>query len=175
MNAEHEASLQALRYLVRDKKRVPPVWASDRDFCIQPARRTRVVRIQVFLQITCDDAVELPVPGQIYFRNVKAAQRGGFSVLADRGPRAAVHLGSQSEGGFSGFAAAVQKHSKNYWQSILAVTAMAISATARRPRKCRRNAGNTLGAKHAIEWWVWQDGREHDAAPNALADISCRF
>ena len=50
----------------------------------------------VFLQITCDDAQDLAVPGQKYtFGIVKAAQaRGDFDVLAARGRRALrVHLG----------------------------------------------------------------------------------
>ncbi len=50
----------------------------------------------VFLQITCDDAVDLPVPGQKYtFGVVKAAQaRGDFEVLVQRGRRALrAHLG----------------------------------------------------------------------------------
>jgi hypothetical protein len=50
----------------------------------------------VFLQITCDDAVDFPVPGQRYtFGVVKAAQaRGDFAVLAGRGRRALrVHIG----------------------------------------------------------------------------------
>ncbi len=44
----------------------------------------------VFLQITCDDPVDVPVPGQKYsFGIVKAAQaRGDFQVLLDRGRRA---------------------------------------------------------------------------------------
>jgi transaldolase/glucose-6-phosphate isomerase len=49
----------------------------------------------VFLQITCDDPQDLPVPGQSYtFGVVKAAQaRGDFEVLAERGRRALrVHL-----------------------------------------------------------------------------------
>jgi transaldolase/glucose-6-phosphate isomerase len=49
----------------------------------------------VFLQITCDDAEDLPVPGQSYtFGIVKAAQaRGDFLVMVDRGRRALrVHL-----------------------------------------------------------------------------------
>jgi len=51
----------------------------------------------VFLQITCDDANDLPVPGQKYtFGVVKAAQaRGDFEVLAERKRRALrVHLGA---------------------------------------------------------------------------------
>ena len=51
----------------------------------------------VFLQITSDDAFDLPVPGQKYtFGVVKSAQaRGDFQVLIDRGRRALrIHLGS---------------------------------------------------------------------------------
>jgi transaldolase / glucose-6-phosphate isomerase len=50
----------------------------------------------VFLQLTCDDAHDLPVPGQKYtFGVVKSAQaRGDFEVLAERGRRALrVHMG----------------------------------------------------------------------------------
>ena len=55
-----------------------------------------------FLQITCDDAADLPVPGQKYtFGVVKAAQaRGDFQVLAERGRRALrVHLGKDLAAG----------------------------------------------------------------------------
>jgi len=50
----------------------------------------------VFLQITCDDAADLKVPGQKYtFGIVKAAEaRGDFEVLAERDRRVLrVHLG----------------------------------------------------------------------------------
>ena len=66
----------------------------------------------VFLQITCDDAVELPVPGQKYtFGMVKAAQaRGDFQVLAERGRRALrVHLGKDLKSGLATRQAAVRK------------------------------------------------------------------
>ncbi len=49
----------------------------------------------MFLQVTCDDKADLPVPGQKFtFGVVKAAQaRGDFQVLADRKRRALrVHL-----------------------------------------------------------------------------------
>src|SRR5439155_21802087 len=49
----------------------------------------------LFLQITCDDQNDLPVPGQKYsFGVVKSAQaRGDFAVLSERGRRALrVHL-----------------------------------------------------------------------------------
>ena len=58
----------------------------------------------VFLQITCDDAVDLPVPNQRYaFGVVKAAQaRGDFQVLVDRGRRALrVHLGADVAAGLA--------------------------------------------------------------------------
>ena len=43
----------------------------------------------VFLQITCDDAEDLPVPGQRYsFGTIRLAQaRGDFEVLSSRGRR----------------------------------------------------------------------------------------
>jgi transaldolase/glucose-6-phosphate isomerase len=56
----------------------------------------------VFLQITCEDAQDLPVPGHQYsFGVVKAAQaRGDFAVLAKRGRRALrVHLGEDTVAG----------------------------------------------------------------------------
>jgi len=62
--------------------------------------------------MTCDDALNLPVPGQKYtFGVVKAAQaRGDFQVLAERGRRALrVHLGSDVDAGLTILAAAVQK------------------------------------------------------------------
>jgi hypothetical protein len=66
----------------------------------------------VFLQITCDDAVALPVPGQKYtFGVVKAAQaRGDFQVLAERGRRALrVHLGSNLKAGLATLQTAVRE------------------------------------------------------------------
>jgi transaldolase/glucose-6-phosphate isomerase len=56
----------------------------------------------VFLQITCDAAEDLAVPGRKYtFGIVKAAQaRGDFDVLAARGRRVLrVHLGTDLDGG----------------------------------------------------------------------------
>jgi hypothetical protein len=66
----------------------------------------------VFLQITCDDARELPVPGRKFtFGVVKAAQaRGDFGVLEERGRRALrVHLGADVAAGLRALAAAVEK------------------------------------------------------------------
>ena len=65
----------------------------------------------VFLQITCDDAQDLPVPGQKYtFGIVKAAQaRGDFQVLAERDRRALrVHLGPDVAAGLKTLDAAIE-------------------------------------------------------------------
>jgi transaldolase/glucose-6-phosphate isomerase len=62
--------------------------------------------------VTCDDAVDLPVPGQKYtFGVVKAAQaRGDFQVLADRGRRALrVHLGKNVKAGLDTLKKAFQQ------------------------------------------------------------------
>ena len=55
----------------------------------------------VFLQITCDDAEDIDVPGHsLSFGVVKAAQaRGDLEVLVERGRRALrVHLGDVDAG-----------------------------------------------------------------------------
>jgi len=112
MNAEHEQALQALRLLVRDKKRVATVLGFGPRFLHSTGQAYKGgPNSGVFLQITCDDSVELPVPGQKYtFGIVKAAQaRGDFQVLADRGRRALrVHLGSNLKAGLAALQAAVQ-------------------------------------------------------------------
>jgi transaldolase/glucose-6-phosphate isomerase len=66
----------------------------------------------VFLQVTCDDAKDAPVPGQRYtFGTVKAAQaRGDFQVLADRKRRALrAHLGADVAAGLKTLNTAVLK------------------------------------------------------------------
>ncbi|MGP0019011.1 MAG: bifunctional transaldolase/phosoglucose isomerase [Candidatus Sulfotelmatobacter sp.] len=113
MNAEHEQSLQALRHAVRDKKHVATCLGFGPRFLHSTGQAYKGgPNSGVFLQITCDDSVELPVPGQKYtFGIVKAAQaRGDFQVLADRGRRALrVHLGSNLKAGLAALQAAVQK------------------------------------------------------------------
>jgi hypothetical protein len=66
----------------------------------------------VFLQVTCDDAKDLAVPGQKYtFGVVKAAQaRGDFEVLAKRNRRVLrVHLGADVKGGLAKLNAAMKQ------------------------------------------------------------------
>ena len=113
MNEEHELSLQALRHTVRDKKRVATCLGFGPRFLHSTGQAYKGgPNSGVFLQITCDDAVALPVPGQKYtFGVVKAAQaRGDFQVLAERGRRALrVHLGSNLKAGLSTLQTAIQK------------------------------------------------------------------
>ncbi len=113
MNGEHQENLQTLRHLVRDKKRVATCLGFGPRFLHSTGQAYKGgPNTGVFLQITCDDSVELPVPGQKYtFGVVKAAQaRGDFQVLADRGRRALrVHLGSNLKAGLATLQASIQK------------------------------------------------------------------
>jgi len=113
MNAEHEQSLQTLRHTVRDTKHVATCLGFGPRFLHSTGQAYKGgTNSGVFLQITCDDAVVLPVPGQKYtFGGVKAAQaRGDFQVLAERGRRALrVHLGKDLKSGLATLQAAVRK------------------------------------------------------------------
>ncbi len=96
MNAEHEEQLQLIRHFVRDRKHVATCLGFGPRFLHSTGQAYKGgPNTGVFLQITCDDANDLPVPDQKYtFGTVKAAQaRGDFQVLADRKRRALrVHL-----------------------------------------------------------------------------------
>jgi hypothetical protein len=66
----------------------------------------------VFLQITCDDVVDLEIPGNGYsFGVVKAAQaQGDLAVLSERGRRALrVHIGLDVEAGLRSLGGAVTR------------------------------------------------------------------
>jgi transaldolase / glucose-6-phosphate isomerase len=113
MNSANEKSLQAIRHAVRDKKKVATVLGFGPRFLHSTGQAYKGgPNSGVFLQITCDDAKDLPVPGQKYtFGVVKAAQaRGDFSVLAERGRRALrVHLGKNLKSGLATLTKALQK------------------------------------------------------------------
>ena len=113
MNDKNEKALQAIRHAVRDKKKVATVLGFGPRFLHSTGQAYKGgPNSGVFLQITCDDAKDLPVPGQKYtFGVVKAAQaRGDFAVLAERGRRALrVHLGKNLTSGLAALAKAVQK------------------------------------------------------------------
>jgi glucose-6-phosphate isomerase len=103
MNQAHEDRLQAIRHSVRDGYRVATCLGFGPRFLHSTGQAYKGgPNSGVFLQITCDDAVQLPVPEQKYtFSVVKAAQaRGDFQVLAERKRRALrVHLPADVEGG----------------------------------------------------------------------------
>src|SRR6267378_1743718 len=113
MNPANEKTLQTIRHTVRDKKKVATVLGFGPRFLHSTGQAYKGgPNSGVFLQITCDDAKDLPVPGQKYtFGVVKAAQaRGDFAVLAERGRRALrVHLGKNLKSGLATLTKAVQK------------------------------------------------------------------
>jgi transaldolase / glucose-6-phosphate isomerase len=113
MNAEHEKSLQAIRHSVRNKKHVATCLGFGPRFLHSTGQAYKGgPNSGVFLQITCDDALDLPVPEQKFtFGVVKAAQaRGDFQVLIERGRRALrVHLCSDVNVGLATLRAAVEK------------------------------------------------------------------
>ncbi len=113
MNPANEKTLQSIRHVVRDKKKVATVLGFGPRFLHSTGQAYKGgPNTGVFLQITCDDAKDLPVPGQKYtFGVVKAAQaRGDFAVLAERGRRAVrVHLGKNLKSGLATLTKAVQK------------------------------------------------------------------
>jgi transaldolase/glucose-6-phosphate isomerase len=112
MNAEHEEALQGMRHALRDSKHVATCLGFGPRFLHSTGQAYKGgPNTGVFLQITCDDSVQLPVPGQKYtFGIVKAAQaRGDFQVLAERGRRALrVHLAGDLETGLGRLRSAVQ-------------------------------------------------------------------
>ena len=102
MTADHEEALQSMRMQVRDRKRVATCLGFGPRFLHSTGQAYKGgPNSGVFLQVTCDDAQDVPIPGQKYtFGIVKAAQaRGDFDVLAERKRRALrVHLPARSDG-----------------------------------------------------------------------------
>ena len=113
MNEMNEAKLQAARHAVRDRTRVATCLGFGPRFLHSTGQGYKGGPASgVFLQITCDDPLDVPVPGQKYtFGIVKAAQaRGDFQVLAERDRRALrVHLGRDLAAGLSRLDAAVKE------------------------------------------------------------------
>jgi transaldolase/glucose-6-phosphate isomerase len=113
MSPQNETLLQAIRHSVRDKKKIATVLGFGPRFLHSTGQAYKGgPNTGVFLQITCDNAVDLPVPDQKYtFGVVKAAQaRGDFTVLAERGRRALrVHLGSDVKAGLTTLQGAVSQ------------------------------------------------------------------
>ena len=105
MNQPHQETLQAIRKSIRDRFKVATCLGFGPRFLHSTGQAYKGgPNSGVFLQITCDDAIDLPVPEQKYsFGVVKAAQaRGDFQVLVDRERRALrVHLGKNVEAGLA--------------------------------------------------------------------------
>jgi transaldolase/glucose-6-phosphate isomerase len=113
MTAQNEEALQAMRHAVRDARKVATCLGFGPRFLHSTGQAYKGGPDSgVFLQVTCDDAVDLPVPGKRYtFGVVKAAQaRGDFQVLADRGRRALrVHLGPDVAAGLRSLGEALKE------------------------------------------------------------------
>ncbi len=96
MFPQYEAKLEEIRKQVLEAKQVATVLGFGPRFLHSTGQAYKGgPNSGVFLQITCDEAQDLPVPDQKYtFGVVKAAQaRGDFQVLAERHRRALrVHL-----------------------------------------------------------------------------------
>jgi len=94
---DYEARLQTIRHRVRERTRAATCVGFGPRFLHSTGQAYKGgPNSGVFLQITCEDAADVPVPGRRYsFGTVKAAQaQGDFAVLAGRGRRALrVHLG----------------------------------------------------------------------------------
>lgn len=103
MNAAHQRVLQDIRHVVARRARVATCLGFGPRFLHSTGQAYKGgPNTGVFLQVTCEDARDLPVPGQKYtFGVVKAAQAAGdLKVLLDRGRRALrVHLGPDVDGG----------------------------------------------------------------------------
>ena len=97
-------ALQKMRLAVRDKRHVATCAEFGPRFLHSTGQAYKGGPDSgVFLQITADDAKDLPVPGQkASFGIIKAAQaRGDFDVLTERGRRALrVHLKGGSDRAF---------------------------------------------------------------------------
>ena len=102
-NEDHEQALQSIRQQVRDSRKVATCLGYGPRYLHSTGQAYKGgPNSGVFLQMTCDDGEDLPVPGQKYtFGVVKAAQaRGDFEVLAARGRRALwIHVGADTMAG----------------------------------------------------------------------------
>jgi len=112
MNETHEAELQAVRLAVRDRFRVATCVGFGPRYLHSTGQAYKGgPNSGVFVQVTCDDADDLPVPGRRYsFGVVKMAQAlGDLKVLRERGRRALrVHLGPDVKNGLARLRQAIE-------------------------------------------------------------------
>ncbi len=106
------ATFRALRTMVRDRKHVATCVGFGPRFLHSTGQAYKGgPNSGVFLQVTCEDATDLAVPGQRPgFGVVEAAQaRGDFEVLAERGRRALrIDLGADADAGLAALDAALR-------------------------------------------------------------------
>ncbi len=111
MTTEHEAALRGIRARIRDTRRVATCVGFGPRFQHSTGQAYKGgPNTGVFLQITCDDPVNLAVPGHRYsFGVVKEAQaRSDLDVLASRGRRVLrLHVGSDVGAGLERLGAAI--------------------------------------------------------------------
>jgi transaldolase / glucose-6-phosphate isomerase len=112
-NPAHSEALTRLRRMIRDRTRAATCLGFGPRFLHSTGQAYKGgPNSGVILQITADDAEDLPVPGQRYtFGVVKAAQaRGDFDVLAERGRRLLrVHLTQDVEAGLKTLTKAIEQ------------------------------------------------------------------
>jgi glucose-6-phosphate isomerase len=110
---EYEAAIQGLRHKVRNKKHVATCLGFGPRFLHSTGQDYKGgPNSGVFLQITADHAVDVPIPGQkLSFGVVIDAQAAGdLAVLESRGRRALrVHLGTDVAAGLKTLIAAVDE------------------------------------------------------------------
>ncbi|MCI0410063.1 MAG: transaldolase, partial [Acidobacteria bacterium] len=113
MSAGHETLLSAMRLAVRERKQVATCVGFGPRFLHSTGQAYKGgPNTGVFLQITSDDAEDLPVPGRkLTFGAVKAAQaQGDFQVLSERRRRALrVHLQGEQLAGLRRLRAALDR------------------------------------------------------------------
>lgn len=103
MSHSNEARLQRIRHAVRDSKRVATTLGFGPRFLHSTGQLHKGgANNGVFLQITCDDPQDIPIPGQQYtFGMLKQFQaQGDLEVLAERKRRVLrLHLGTDVAAG----------------------------------------------------------------------------
>jgi transaldolase / glucose-6-phosphate isomerase len=113
MDEANGAALQAIRHAVRDAKKVATTLGYGPRFLHSTGQLHKGgPNSGVFLQITSDDAEDLPIPDEVYtFGQLKRFQaQGDFEVLAERDRRALrVHLGPDVKAGLEALRAMIQK------------------------------------------------------------------
>jgi len=113
MFPDHEAAIQTFRHKVRDAKHVATCVGFGPRFLHSTGQDYKGgPNTGVFLQITADNAIDVPIPGQKYsFGVVITAQAAGdLAVLEARGRRAMrVHLGADVAAGLKTLSAAIEE------------------------------------------------------------------